>query len=454
MNNSVRAVLVIGLLVLAGLPVWGGWQAQEAFVAAGERLNVVTSSRFEVHTAFHRGWLRSEAETRIVPVDSQEAPGLTLRHTVVHGPIPLGEILAGRLPGRPVRAIVDTSIATGPAEAGLSLRARARIELDGRTHVDLESMPFDSEDGSLHWEGVRGTLDSPDLDFARVVGVLEAPRLEVESAGSLLVVDDVAASLEMRALTDELPLGSFSLSVGLVELTGAAGEFRLRDFQWEQRGDEDVINETYGVTLSASLDHMELEGEPYGPGAFELVLRNLDPTALSRLRASMQAQADVSVAAGGDPSAATLPDLKGVQRLLARSPELELVLLELTGPEGVLRARGRLRVDGGHPHLELGPMFVTSALEGTGDVFVPAGLLHRALDGYAREQLEGEGAANAAMRVASRRQQWVGALIAAGLLESEREGYRLRVDYREGQLLLNGEPLDPEALRSARLAAR
>ena len=58
------------------------------------------------------------------------------------------------------------------------------------------------------------------------------------------------------------------------------------------------------------------------------------------------------------------------------------------------------------------------------------------------------------MRVAARRQQWVGALIAAGLLESEREGYRLRVDYREGQLLLNGEPLDPDALRSARLAAR
>jgi uncharacterized protein YdgA (DUF945 family) len=450
MRNPVRAVLAIGVLVLVGLPVWGGWQAQEAFGAAGERLGSATSSGFEVQTAFHRGWLRSQAETRIVPAGSEEERALILRHTVVHGPIPLGEIFAGRLPGRPVRAIVDTSIATGPEDAGPSLHARTRIELDGRTRVELHSPPFESEDGSLRWEGVRGTLDAPDLDFSRAVGVVEAPRLEIESAGTRLVVREVAASLEVRALTDELPLGSFSLSVGLIELSGLAGEFLLRDFQWEQRGDEDVINETYGVTLSASLDHLELEGEPYGPGAFELALRNLDPPALSRLRAAMQARAE----AGADPASAALPDLKGIQRLLARSPELELVLLELTGREGVLRARGRLRVDGGHPHLELGPMFVTSALEGTGDVFVPTRLLHRVLERYARAQLAGESPSDPAVRVTTLRQQWVGSLIAAGLLESEREGYRLRVDYREGRLLFNGQPLDPDALRSARLAAR
>jgi uncharacterized protein YdgA (DUF945 family) len=455
-TSSIRIVLVASALLLGGLPLWGGCAAQRAFLETAETLERGLHGSFEVETAFQRGWLGSRAETRLSGAVGGASIELVLRHRVVHGPLPLGELLEGRLPRRPVRAIVYTRIAHDPAEGENqvpALEARTRIDLDGSLRVTLESPPFASE--RLQWAGLHGTLASPDSSLALATGIIEAPRLEVTSGESRLRVQDIAVELETRARIQELPLGSLSVSVGLVERTSPAGTVVLRDLQWEQRGEEDLVDATWGLAFSASLDHLEFEGERYGPGAVELALRSLDPGAVRSLR-----EAAAATRAGPDPPAS--PDLADVERLLARSPELELALLELVGRDGMLRATGRLRVDGEHPDLRLGPHFALAALEGRAELAIPIRWLQGLLDAAAAAQLREvpEASVRESLAVA-RRGAWLDSLLHGGWIVRTGDVYRVRVDYRDRELRVNGVPLErlpslqlPDPRSVPRVAAR
>ncbi len=97
------------------------------------------------------------------------------------------------------------------------------------------------------------------------------------------------------------------------------------------------------------------------------------------------------------------------------------------------------------------------AVEADADVFVPSRFLHRILDSFAARQAQAAGTEPAApgardVGAAALRTRWVEALLAAGVLIVEEDGYRVRVEYREGSLRVNGRPFDPASLQSAQVA--
>lgn len=431
MQRSALSVLALGALVLGGLPLWGGCEAERAFDALDAPLPGGLPGEIEVETDFARGWLRSRAETRLRGGGGEEV----LHHTATHGPLPLAELLAGRAPWPPVRALIDTAWWPQSVDAEVEepwLRARTRIQLDGAVEIAVESAPRTG--AGLIWGGLQGSLVSPQPALAQ--GLLWAPQLELAVDAGRIALREVAAELDLIVAEEGLPLGSAVLSIGSLSGASPLGAFGIEGARWELRADDDPATGSWTFEWSAAVEQILNDAERYGPGELRLIVRRLDRAALSGLiRASR---------------VGTTPSADALQRLLAGSPEIELDTFELAGPDGALRARARLGIDGADPRVAMGPVFAAQAVEASAEIRLPARWLHRVVDQALSIQLHGMEAASAQQQldVVARRSAWIRELVSAGWLLREGEAYRMQVDYREGQLLLNGRPPDPSALAS------
>jgi uncharacterized protein YdgA (DUF945 family) len=431
MQRSALSVLALAALLLGLLPLWGGCEAQRTFEALDAPVTGGLPGEVEIETNFARGWLRSRAETRLRGAGGEEV----LHHTLTHGPLPLAELLAGRAPWPPVRALIDTAWWPQSADTEVEepwLEARTRVQLDDALQISVESAPRSGE--GLVWGGLEASLVSPQPELAQ--GLLWAPQLELAVEGGRIALRDVAAELELIVEEGGIPLGSAVLSIGLLSGAGPLGEFGIEEARWELRAEDDPATGTCSFEWSAAVERVSSDAERYGPGEVRLVARRLDRDALSALIGAARA--------GATPDAAALQDL------LAGSPELELDPFEMKGPDGALRARARLGIDGGDPRVAMGPVFAALAVEASAEIRLPVRWLHRMLDQVVSIQMQGVGAASAQQQVeiAALRSAWIRDLVSAGWLLRQGEAYRLALDYRGGQLLLNGRPLDPAAMAS------
>jgi len=431
-KHSSLSVFGFAALALAMLPLWGGCEAQRSFAVLDAQARRILPGQVEVETAVARGWLRSRAETRFV-VEGHE---LVFRHTVTHGPLLLGELLKGRAPWPPARALVSTTWRPDAEAADPDdpwLRAHTLLLMDGTAHVSFESAPRTTGDG-LVWGGLEGALAAPQPDLAS--GIMFAPQLEVAAEGSRIALRDLSAEADLRLSSEGVLLGTTSFSIGSLHGTSPFGGVAVEEVRWEQGTQKDAEGDTYQFEWSTAVGSIASDGERFGPGAVQLILRRIDRAALG--------EALDAARAGSDPT----PD--SLQRLLKRSPELELVVLELAGPDGVLRASGRVGIDGDDPRLEMGPLLAALALDANAEILVPIRWMHRAIDQVLQTQVlqSGVPSEQQLIEVASLRTAWIRNLVSAGWLLRVGEGYRLRVDYRDGQLLLNGRAFDPSAIQS------
>jgi len=446
------AVLLLGALAL---PYWGGSEAEAAFSEMGSTLAKVSGGHARAESEFERGWLSSRAVTRVVIGEDETV--LELQHDIIHGPLPWGLLAEGRIPTELVQGIVTTRWVLPAADAVLA-EARTQIGFGGRTRVAFESPDYQQEQPPIRWGGASGTLLSPSPDFSEVTGLLEAPMLGLAapagSQGPSLEVRDIVLAIDTQGeVGPGFAIGSISLSVGHAEVRGGDETLSATNLQWAQSGAFDDDAGTYTLTLSGSLDQVLLGAERrYGPGALEFVIRNLDPEAIGAI-------ADAQTAGATPGSADPVPelDLALVTRMLERSPEIEIAHLELEGPDGTLHATGKVGIDGESPQVAMGPMMAALAVEADADIFVPSRLLHRILDTFAAEQAAAAGTEPASagaldINAAAIRTRWVEALLAAGVLVVEGDGYRVRLEYTEGSLRVNGQPFDPASLESVRVA--
>lgn len=441
MDFSVRTVLVPIVLVLVGIPVWGGCEAYRAYTGGIAELRHFVGSEVAVESAFHQGWLRSTAQTRLSVPRGPDGLAVTLHHTITHGPIALGELLDGHLPGRPVRAIVDTvALPSGqdPKAAPAWLSVRMRMALAGPMRAEISSPPYRSADGSVSWAGATGLVLGPDPAAAagELRGAIEAPRLTIDGVGGLLAVHDLAAEIEFGEVGGLL-LGSAGFSLGRVELVGLGGGISARDLRFGQRTEQDVVDDTVRVVTTASLLGLDVGEDLYGPVKLELVLRNLDPGVLRELQRPPSDEVDAEARV-----------LRLVMQLLAHSPELELSRFELPSPYGAVHATARIGIDGSNPALQMGPLFALAALEVDADVRVPAKLLDQVVEASMSTDVQ---AVHAGTKEAQRARR-VGELARAGFIVREGAGYRTRIELSEGQLRVNGRLVDPSGIGDGSLA--
>jgi uncharacterized protein YdgA (DUF945 family) len=456
----IRPILVLLAAVLVFLPFYGGYEAQWAYVDLVEGLRLGARGQAGVVSEFHRGWLRSTAVTRFVGT-SPDGPGeIALHHTFIHGPIPFGELLEGRLPTSLVLAIVETEFRPkfaerSPWKEGLAgrplVRFRTTLETGGwiKTAVESPAIHVETAEGDLAWEGIQGTAIAT-RDFETSSGVIEAPSLEVRSDAEVLRMKGAALEFDHETTSNGLLEGASVLSLEefSVERPGAPGEdFRLRNWLLHAVGDEDLAFDTYAMSMGASFDELLVDGDRFGPGAVEVAVRNLGASALRELGEQLEALADRRQGLQEADFSPLNVNLDVLPKLVALSPEIVLTRFELASEEGELAGTARIGVDGEKAKGMPLPLLLPLAVEADASIFVPARMFHHLAEVYLMSVSGNDGPIppnqtrrDLEAQAALLRSQLIDSILDAGYLVREGGGYRIRARLREGQLWLNGRP--------------
>ena len=456
----IRPILVLVVGVLAFLPFYGGYEAQRAYVDLVDGMRMGTRGQMGVESEFHRGWLRSTAVTRLVGTSPEDPLGIALHHTFIHGPIPFGELLRGRLPTSFALAIVETDYRPdfaerSPWKEGLDgrplVRFRTTVEPGAwiKTVVESPATHVETVDGELTWEGIHGTVIAT-RDFETFSGVIEAPSLELRSGGEVLRLRDASLEFDNETTANGLLDGAFVLSLAELSVEsagGSGGGFLLRNWSFHETSDEDLAFDTYEIRVGTAFEEAVIDGDRFGPGAIEVALRNLQASGLRELGEQLEALAEQRQ---GHQEAAFSPlnvHMDALPKLVALSPEIVLTRFELVSEGGELSGTARIGIDGEKARGMPMHLFLPMAVEADASIFVPATMFHRLAEVFLMSISGNDGPIppnqtrlDLKAQAALSRSQLVDSLLEAGYVAREGGGYRVRLRLRDGQLWLNGRP--------------
>jgi uncharacterized protein YdgA (DUF945 family) len=439
-------------LVLVAVPWWSGGVAVAGFEEIDAAIAEAAQGRVVSSTTVERGVLRSFATTQLGAA-SEGSPDevehtILVRHTLFHGPLPLGELLHGRLPRGFAQALVETEVllpAIDPARVVATVTTW--VEWSGLTRVELDAPAYEHDIPRIRWSGATGSLVSADTEFERISGFIEMPGLEFAFGDHEASIENIFVDVDAEPSSIEgLALGTSSIRVGRTHVSTPDQQFELEGLRWGQRAEVDADTRTYASTFRTDLDAFVLAGDAYGPGALELVMRNLDLKALRELQALANSQPTEPLEA----EAAGESVMEQFQQILAQSPEVEITELSFASPQGTLEATGRAQIDGESPSLAMGPLGAMGALSAEADLLFPPRLFHKLLDRMLFHQT-GAQPASTAVEAAALRSEWLDRLLNAGYVRLTPDGYRVRIEFGPGGLRLNGLPADPAALTPMQL---
>ena len=434
-------------VVLVAVPWWRGGVAVSGFEKLDAAIAEASQGRMVSTTTVERGVLRSFATTQLGAVGDESGDAsessIQVRHTIFHGPLPIGELLHGRPPRGLSQALVETEILLPSIDPDRVIATvTTQVDWSGLTRVELDAPAYEHDIPSIRWSGAKGSLVASDVEFERVSGYIEMPGLEVSFGENEASIEDIFMDVDAEPSAIEgLALGAGSVSVGRMHVSTPDQQFELTGLRWGQRAEVDAEAETYSSTFRTDLEAFALAGDDYGPGAFELVMRNLDLKALGEL----QALANTPPSEELDAEAAEGRAMDQFLQILTQSPELEITELSFTSPDGTLQGTGQARIDGESPALAMGVLGAMGALSAEADLLFPPRLFHKLLDQMLANQLA-EPTSTFSVEAAAMRSEWLDRLLSAGYIQLTPDGYRVRIEFAGGGLRLNGLPADPTLL--------
>ena len=444
--------------------------------------------------SFIRGWFSSRAETEIrvdatlleryrpylrgLGLTPPDPLTFTADEVIGHGPWPLAFLTGGGAPFLPVQAEIHTTLTPDPATreflahftaAGGPYRMTRTLCLGGSQRLRFQSREGKIElpapnphaggmagPGSLLWEDLRLSASfSPNLETSRTTA--SAGAVSFLLPGAEISLQTVEVSADSAPGPQRLKVGGTSTRIGSARLTLAAKD-RL-----------DLSAQGLKITTSVapadeSLKHLfDLEvndlgiaGKHYGPGAYEQEIRHLDPAALARLKRAWP-QPTSRGTVDPDEERALLEKWVGALLDVARhSPELEVTRLILKTEAGEIHGKARASVRGGRvAPAGTGAASLLGLLDADAEIVVPAGVLEALMQAQLRRSLGASTAAGQTPKMSEEQirslaapatRQKIQALVALNYLIEEGENFSIRLSYKEGRLLLNGQPL-PQARR-------
>lgn len=507
MDNKKRIALAAVLLALALAYPASAWivgKRVEAAIAQNYRLLDDNPSLKIVERDYQRG-LFSATETVTVELlgnvtqamarQRQEVmaanPGVklppvqalrvTLRSRIKHGPFPALNkfaaavadselVLQGELQ-KQVEAILGDS---------KPLQVRSEYRFDGGGVSTLSSPAFSTHwqaaegagQNMLAWGGLTMTVDF-DAGMRRYSVSAEAPKLEFkQSRGGQLTLSEMRLDGTQQRVFDDDPL----LYSGMQKLTvarfsagsgdeGSSAPVEARRLAYE--AEIPVSGEFIDLIGRLGSESLRVGDKDYGPVHYDFSVRHLharSAAALYREMLRLSSDAELQVAAQAEPARMWAPLAKPALDLLQHGPEIRVDRLSFRSPHGDAALAARVKLKNVDARDISNPLVLLGKLDASAEIAVPEALLGEvaaagagvAVGATAAPQGEGvvvaeagpaDAAGAAAARAEAMRQQ-VAALAAQGLVVREGSVLRSQLAFTNGQLTVNGQPFNPQAMGS------
>ncbi|MBK6973807.1 MAG: YdgA family protein [Sterolibacteriaceae bacterium] len=385
----------------------------------------------------------------------------TVRSQIKHGPAPGMSAFAA--------AIADSELVLdGPAQQELAkligdkkpLTAHTVYRFDGGGNAVVASPAFAAtfpgeEPNTVNrfsWEGFSANVDfTKNLQSYTMTG--EAPKLEMlDGKGVAMVMTGLKFSGEQTRIFDDEPLlysGSqrFTLAqMSIADKSGKAGPpVLLKQVAYDIA--LPVNGEFIDMVAKMGAESVQIGEQNYGPAHYDFSLKHLHARTTAKLyRAMMKMYSDPVALA--DPTKAFAPLAEPGLELLKHNPEFRIDRLSFKTPQGEAAGSASAKLKDAKPEDLANPMMLLAKLEASADIALPESLLANMSGGGMHAA--GEGEAPDPETVAAHKEMLEQQL--AGFAE---QGYitragglvKSKIEFRDGQLTVNGKPFNPMAMR-------
>ena len=372
----------------------------------------------------------------------QQPPTLTAHSTIHHGPAPRLSMMAA--------ATVDSEVSFGVAGKPNQkfMTAHTVIRHDGSGDMTATGVPaaidFTDPTGAARrvtWEAFQGAMQFSD-GMKQYAMQGQMPRFEVSGEdGMRFMISGIKLDSTARQVFDNEPsLHAVTQKVTIGEVNAKArfgtGAVLMRKISYDVT--TPVKGELLDGVMKSTIGEFVVEQKNYGPARLDVSLKNLHGRTIVKIQKVM---ADMNKKGQGqaDPMAAVQPMLDAAVELFAHNPELVIDRLTFTTPQGEVLIKANVRLPGVTAEDASNFMVLGEKVEAALDAAVPEQLL-MAQFGPTPVSVE---AGNAQMQT---RQKQIASLLEQGYVTREGTTMKTKLEYKGGQVTVNGLPFDPRLL--------
>lgn len=479
MKRIVTGLLLLCVLLVAAYGLacyWIGTEAQKQYdtlLAQSTQPNVEIIGR-----SYERGLFHSSAVTTLavkVPGEKKEAVfRATLVNSIQHGPLASVKNSDVDKSFQPVLAVITTRLAPEQEQGELLRAALGKLpelgssemitflNFDGTGESSLNIPAFKKkvtiegkEELQVNWDGLK-TKSKFDIANSTISGSFSAPRLEAGNSEAGFSALDVKGDFSTYPGIKGVLLGALNFFCKRIELHSKEDNLRALVESTTVQAESVVSGDTVSCSLTTRFDRAAIDEEGYGPFAFELEFRRLEPEAIARFQQDMkEVQSRFAGTSDEDIQAIMAACYKRLlQRLLAKSPEVEIKQLKMSTPKGDLSGKLKITVaDTGGSLLE-NPLLALNSIgiDLKGQISEP--LLLYWMESAFKGDFEGKGELGnggdpgksvpsdpeqAGKLAAEKASSTIARLLQQNMIVRENGSIKTRASYSTGHLTINGK---------------
>jgi uncharacterized protein YdgA (DUF945 family) len=452
-KGTLVAVPLIIVAAAAGATPWyAGMRAEQAMRTSAETFGSGKQSPFAVsYTRFERGWLKSEAVSRIA-VKADPSIYFEVRHEISHMPNRAGWVRVHSVPqlSGVVKANLDYYFGGQPPIAVDTV-----VGYDG-THVMQFYSPAFSKplhqqpEMTVSWGGMQGTLTIDANDHW--VGSAVVPSLAVEGGDTQATLTElkIDGAWDVRGTAIDWQ-GETKMGMSEFRVVTPLQQFALKDVTGAtyQRSNGNSVLIGYALRIGfGSAAHAGATSQTISNAVLELELDKLDKKALSKYIADLSNAEQLTMApdARARLAAQLVMNLGG--DLLRGSPELRMKQLGVETPAGSVLAHAVVTFDGSNlSDIPFSPELL-ARIKAKADVKLSGALLRTQLQQQVRSQVEvalrQQGGLSTEENIRAMSEKVIDDQLKgytdAGLLRANGADFIIEAEFAAGQMLVNGLP--------------
>lgn len=325
----------------------------------------------------------------------------------------------------------------------------------------LPSFNLIAKDGSakFDWKGMDSTTAlSNDLD--KVDGKITIKGMNLSKDETKINLEKVVTEYNLHKTLSGLYLGDANFTLPTFDVFVKDQKmFAINDFSLNSSSD--IKNNLFDTHFNIELKSLETNGQTFGPGKFEISLRNLDADVLAKINEQANAMQNGSDLERQRAMMALLPELP---KLFSKGAEFEISTLNIKLPQGVVDGSLMLSLPKGD---NSNPFQLIQKIQGNAKLKVPTAVVKQIMQQSLMQQIakqpdlqqqliqqlqNAQGQANQpAMtpeQLASMQtEKQLGTLEQSGLINVNGTDYVIEVSLDQGKFTVNGKPFDPSMLK-------
>jgi uncharacterized protein YdgA (DUF945 family) len=448
----VAAPLVIIAAAASATPWYAGMRTEQAMRAGVEAAGASKQSPFAVsYTRFERGWLKSEAVSRVA-LKADPSIYFEVRHEISHTPDRASWVRVHSVPQftGPLKANLDYYFDGQPP-----LAVDTVVGYDGTRVMQFNSPTFSKPlhqqpEITVSWGGMRGTL-SVDAN-EHWVGSAMVPSLLVEGGDTQATVTalKIDGAWDVRGTAIDWQ-GETKVALSELRVVSPLRQFAMKDVTGAAYQHTKGNSVEVGYSLHVGFGSAAQAGaasQTISNAVLELELGKLDKKALAKYLGDLGNAEQLSLAPDARTRLAAQLVMNLGGDLLRGSPELRVKQLGVETPAGSVLAHATVTFDGSNmPEIPFSPALL-ARLKAKADVKMSGALLRTQLQQQVRPQVEvalrQQGGLGTEENIRAMSEKVTEAQLKgftdAGLLRTNGPDFTIEAEFAAGQILVNGLP--------------